>query len=173
MTTYFTSDLHFWHKNILKFSPKHRPFDNIEEMNEALIKEWNKTVKPTDTVYHLGDFCFKGAEATLKIISRLNGTIHWIEGNHDKVITQNAEIASIPYKQIVINKQKIVLCHYPIASWNGMHRGYWMLHGHCHGSYQGEGKILDVGWDNLGKLVSFEELKEFMDKREITHEGHH
>lgn len=173
MTTYFTSDLHFWHRNILKFSPKYRPYETVEEMNEDLIKIWNQTVKSTDTVYHLGDFCFRGAEATNKIIARLNGTIHFIEGNHDKVIVQNAEIPSTPYKQIVINKQKIVLFHFPISSWNGMHRGYWHLHGHCHGNFEGKGKMLDVGWDNLGKLISFEEIKRILDKKEIVHEGHH
>ena len=63
---FYTSDLHFDHLNILKFEPESRPFNTIDEMNEALIKKWNDKVKQDDEVYILGDFCFdnRGDRAT-------------------------------------------------------------------------------------------------------------
>ena len=39
---FFTSDTHFKHANIIKFCE--RPFGSIEEMNEALIANWNRVV---------------------------------------------------------------------------------------------------------------------------------
>ena len=54
MLTYWISDLHFWHANIIKYCS--RPFDNAFQMNEALVENWNAKVKPGDTVFHLGDF---------------------------------------------------------------------------------------------------------------------
>ena len=55
---FFTSDTHFDHKNIIRYC--NRPFSSIEEMNNFLIKRWNATVGPDDTVFHLGDVTFGG-----------------------------------------------------------------------------------------------------------------
>ena len=68
MNTFFISDLHFFHKNIIKYS--NRPFSSVEEMNESLIKEWNYIVKPNDVIYNLGDFCFSDIEKLESILSR-------------------------------------------------------------------------------------------------------
>ena len=54
MSIFFTADTHFCHKNIIK--QEDRPFNSIEEMNETMIKKWNAKVKPTDSIYILGDF---------------------------------------------------------------------------------------------------------------------
>jgi len=82
---YFISDLHFDHKNILKYNAEFRSqWNTIEEMNEGLIKLWNETVSPQDEVYFLGDLTFKmKAQNYINILSRLNGKVHWIFGNHD------------------------------------------------------------------------------------------
>jgi calcineurin-like phosphoesterase family protein len=120
-------------------------------MNETLIKNWNSTVAPKDTVYVLGDLMFstKRSDVT-NLIRRLNGHIHWIWGNHDEKL-KNAEGAAWAgyYKEIKINKQKFVLSHYPMMSWNGQYRGSIMLHGHCHGNLKHDGTklIMDVGVD--------------------------
>lgn len=81
MTTYFTSDQHFGHRNIITYSK--RPFASVEEMTEEIIKRHNDVVKTSDTVIHLGDFALdeRLVEPTLK---RLNGRHHLIAGNHDK-----------------------------------------------------------------------------------------
>lgn len=80
MNTWITSDLHFWHANIIKFC--NRPFATVEEMNEVLISNWNAVVQPEDTVYVVGDFsmAFRPVELYTK---RLNGKKILVAGNHD------------------------------------------------------------------------------------------
>lgn len=166
MTIWFTSDLHFGHKNILKYNPEYRPYSTVEEMTAGLIASWNATVSDTDTVYHLGDFCFRKKSYSDSIISQLRGNIVFIRGNHDQF--------GDPYKEIKVNKQTICLFHYPMMSWNKMHYGSWHLHGHCHGSLKHQtGKLLDVGWDAHGKLLSFDNVKEILDTRAIVVHDHH
>lgn len=80
--TFFTSDTHFGHANIIRFCK--RPFENVEEMNEVLIENWNKVVSDDDTVFHLGDFAFGGSNVWKEIIPRLKGHINLIIGNHDR-----------------------------------------------------------------------------------------
>jgi len=77
---YFTADLHLDHENIIKYTG--RPFKSLEEMNKKLIKNWNSRVKEKDTIFHVGDFCFKGRKAE-HWIEQLNGRIIFIKGNHD------------------------------------------------------------------------------------------
>ena len=78
---YFTSDHHFSHKRVIEFG--HRPFKSLEHMERELIKRWNNKVKPSDTVYILGDFNFKGAIERQKLFNQLNGNKVFIKGNHD------------------------------------------------------------------------------------------
>ena len=64
---YFTSDLHFWHKNAIIYT--NRPFETVEEMNEKLIEYWNKTVHANDEVYILGDVTMVRPGRATEIIS--------------------------------------------------------------------------------------------------------
>lgn len=74
------SDTHWGHENIIKFC--NRPFSNLTEMNEAMVENWNRVVKPQDKVYHLGDVYFgKRGQGYLK---RLNGHKRLVIGNHDE-----------------------------------------------------------------------------------------
>jgi calcineurin-like phosphoesterase family protein len=80
---YFTSDQHFGHANILKYCS--RPFSNIEEMNNALLANWNSVVSPEDLVYVIGDITMSYSKGMMKsIFDRLNGEKVLIKGNHDK-----------------------------------------------------------------------------------------
>lgn len=147
---YFTSDLHFSHKNILDYS--RRPFSSVEEMNEELIKRWNQRVGPDDEGYILGDFSFARREQTINFIYRMNGRKYLIKGNHDKrlrsSVLEHFEWHEY-YHELSYNKTKIVLCHFPFLTWNKSHRGSINLHGHCHGKIPVEKGIrrMDVGVD--------------------------
>lgn len=84
------SDTHLNHKNILTFTDKHsgkpvRPFHSLEEMNETMIDNWNKVVKPGDKVYHLGDVFFGPKEEFQRMWPRLHGKKRLVVGNHDDV----------------------------------------------------------------------------------------
>jgi calcineurin-like phosphoesterase family protein len=80
---FFTSDTHFGHKNIIKYS--NRPFADVSHMNEALIANWNAVVGPLDTVFHLGDVALGPWEDWDKVLTRLNGYKVLVVGNHDRI----------------------------------------------------------------------------------------
>ena len=80
--TYFTSDLHLGHANVLNFCD--RPWDNLDDMHEGLIKRYNSCVRKNDVCYFLGDVGMGNAEQLKSIISRLNGKKILILGNHDR-----------------------------------------------------------------------------------------
>lgn len=175
---YFTSDTHFGHYNIIKHC--NRPWSK-EEHDEKLIETWNSVVGKRDTVYHLGDFAmFKavsGKGDRMKAYRRtrmaLNGKIHLVLGNHDKMSQDTYSCFSDVYpglKEIRVNKQKITLCHYPMRSWNCSVHGAWHLFGHVHGRMENTntGLSLDVGVDVPDweyKPVSFEQIQEKMKKK--------
>ena len=152
---YFTSDLHIGHKNIIKYS--NRPFSSVEEMNEALIANWNKTVKPEDDIWHLGDFFFtKEKQEAIDILNKLNGRKHLIWGNHDKqlkeIVKSNPNIVSSyqDYKELKYNNHLFVLFHYGQRVWNKCHiEGNYSIHlyGHSHGVLPPYNNSVDVGVD--------------------------
>jgi calcineurin-like phosphoesterase family protein len=159
VTIFYTSDSHFYHKNIMKHC--NRPYADVEAMNEDLIKKWNSVVGFQDTVYHLGDFSFRFNEDLRHIFDRLNGLyLHFIDGNHD-----NRRVTELPwntqqqYAEVTDyvdgKKHHVVLMHYPIQEWNGQHHGSIHLHGHIHSTpeYSSCHKIsnrFDVGVDMRG-----------------------
>lgn len=100
---FITSDTHFGHANIIKYC--NRPFKDVDEMDNRLIKNWNERVKKYDQVIHLGDFCFKNSiggkpgEGTTNnfwhYYSKLNGYITLVKGNHDRNNGTNTKITSL------------------------------------------------------------------------------
>lgn len=179
---WFTADLHFGHANMIKFS--NRPWDTAEEMDEGLIANWNSVVKPNDFVYLLGDVAYASAKRMLWLMSRLNGRIGLILGNHDKGIAKGDCAKRFEWienlKEIYIHhegkKQKIILCHYPMLTWNKSHRGSWNLHGHCHGNlpYDSSALRMDVGVDcNDYRPICYEEVQLYMSKKEYVPLDHH
>jgi len=79
MGVYFIADTHFDDENIIRY--ENRPFASSDEMNNALIEKWNRTISDSDEVYVLGDF---GAEKNEeKILGKLNGKKYLVKGNHD------------------------------------------------------------------------------------------
>ena len=133
---YFTSDLHFGHKSILSYDK--RPFSTAKEMDEELIKRWNNKISKKDTVYILGDISWYKKEQTKEILQRLNGKKVLIKGNHDSLkdieYYKDLFVEVVSYKEIKINRTKIILCHFPIMFYNGQHNNSIMLYGHVHNS---------------------------------------
>ena len=144
---FYTSDTHFGHANIIKYSK--RPFASVDEMNEAMVRNWNERVRPDDDVWHLGDFAMGSKEAIPGILDRLMGRKHLIWGNHDSEQTRQLPgwTSSQPYAEIVDSGQKIVLLHYGMRVWNGSHKGVLQFYGHSHGSLPGDSQSQDVGVD--------------------------
>lgn len=142
---FFTSDTHFGHKNVIKFC--NRPFSNVEEMNETLIKNWNDTVGPEDTIFHLGDFAFGGSQLWNDTLKRLNGHKILIIGNHDDKNLRQGYMQyfdSVLYQvKLLIEKRTVYLNHYPFLCYSGSYRteetAVWQLFGHLHSSLNSVG----------------------------------
>ena len=133
MAIFYISDTHFGHKNILKYD--NRPYFTVAEMDADLIKRWNNAVKPTDTVYHLGDFSWLKPAEESEILQQLNGTKILIRGNHDyKPTAEWAEV--LLFAEIVDNGRHVILSHFPIASYKNMTHGYYHRYGHVHNSFE-------------------------------------
>jgi calcineurin-like phosphoesterase family protein len=83
---FFTSDLHWFHDNIIKEDYDNRPFDNMDHMIQTMIENWNNVVKPNDIVFNLGDFILSKSGKIPKVheyLSQLNGHQILVKGNHD------------------------------------------------------------------------------------------
>ena len=185
---YFSSDHHFYHANVIRFCD--RPYKDVEEMNEALVKNWNAVVKPEDTVYYLGDFSMALRPVEL-YTKRLNGRKILIAGNHDWCFPGHKK-SKTPEKAknirekylsegwdhilicdlITIGKELVSLSHFP---WKGDSTdtrfdeyrleddGGWILCGHVHEKWKTKDKMINVGcdvWDY--KPVSIERIKEII-----------
>lgn len=185
---FFTSDLHFGHSNVINFD--NRPFDDVDTMNDTIIKNWNDKIPKDGIVFFMGDFSFKSLKQTQKIFEQLNGQIHWINGNHDrwKVISKIEGIKSIQnmldlkvLDSDVVDtrfngRQSITLCHYPILVWDKHHHGAWHLHGHCHqnlvdtefGNKYYQRKVIDVGTNGHNYTpLSYKDIKDIMNNKTV------
>lgn len=147
---YFIADLHFGHSNIISLC--NRPYNSVEEMDEAFISAWNARVKKkADTVYIVGDLVWEKADP-LKYIQRLNGRKVLITGNHDKKWLAKNDYSEYfdqitPYLEVKSNNLDITLCHYPMLEWKNSRKigskklGY-LIHGHIHNRYCDDYKTL-------------------------------
>jgi calcineurin-like phosphoesterase family protein len=133
MQSWFTSDEHYGHANIIKFC--NRPFANIYEMQETLIDNHNARVKDGDYTYHLGDLFWRTVtiREAQAILDRLNGKHFLILGNHDEVAKQLAGRFEW-VKDCVMTGPKpgVWLSHYAHRSWPNSHKGSYHLFGHTH-----------------------------------------
>ena len=135
---YYISDLHLFHEKAIQYD--HRPFDSMEEMHEAIMKNWNDRVTNGDIVYILGDISLRGKnEELISFVARLKGRKVLIKGNHDDLSDYRyqqlfAEICDYKEIQDSVGQEKhgLILSHYPIFSWKDMGRGKILLYGHTH-----------------------------------------
>jgi calcineurin-like phosphoesterase family protein len=180
MTIWFSADTHLNHFNIIKYC--NRPFKSVEEMDETIINNWNSVISNSDVVYFLGDFCMGDPR---KYLSRLQGKIIFISGDHDKNIidwVENDRILTIlsPHNDEYGNPRIITLCHYAMRSWPKSHYASWHLFGHHHGKLEPYGLSFDVGIDTNNffpyslediekKMKTLKPIVDFR-KKEIDHE---
>lgn len=163
---FFTSDLHFGHKNILKYED--RPFSSIEEMDQKMIENWNKKVGSNDEIYILGDLAFGNKKYVKNLLEKLNGKKYMIRGNHDRYIDK--EEISNEFQWVkdyyLLNHSsgiKLVLFHYPICSCAFMQYGSIHLFGHIHK----DNIVMNKNAYNVGADVNnYEpiELKDILEK---------
>lgn len=158
---WFISDQHYSHKNFLTFTDKNgnkiRPFNNVEEMDELMIKNHNERVKSFDKVYFGGDVVFGGGETLHKIMPRLLGKKRLILGNHDIYGINNY----LPYFEEIYSarilkgkefKKPFVICHYPLHKSNLMTSDGTKLHcvhGHIHQNTVMNGSRYDPQYVNI------------------------
>lgn len=134
---YVISDLHLGHRNIIHYC--RRPFSTAEEMDEVLIRNWNCRVGPGDEVFYLGDLCHgKHAAPALEYLSRLNGRIHVVAGNHDEGIP-----GSVQSLRVHSGTTEFFLVHDP-AQAPGDIPG-WVIHGHHHNNDTGTYPFINAG----------------------------
>ena len=185
---FLVSDTHFGHAGVCRFlredGSKLRPWDDPEEMDEAMVRAWNERVRPNDKVYHLGDVVIN--RRSLTTMSRLNGDKVLIRGNHD--IFRDHEYRQY-FRELrayhVLNG--MILSHIPLHE-DSLGRFGTNIHGHLHagrvkrarGVDAKTGRVLysdeiDVRYHN----VSVEQLPDFAPilfedaLKRITAEGGH
>lgn len=159
---WFTSDQHFGHRNIIKYS--NRPFRDVDHMTTELINRHNSAVAKEDTVWHLGDFALD--EKLVKpLLSKLNGVHHLISGNHDRCHSCHSRSTSAKrryesygfkeiYEQIMLDLPplgEVMLCHMPYEGdsrenlrymeFRPKDEGKLLLHGHVHEKWRFRNRI--------------------------------
>jgi calcineurin-like phosphoesterase family protein len=172
---FFTSDTHFGHANIIRYS--NRPFVDVPAMNEALIENWNAVVRPEDTVYHLGDVALGPWTEWDSILTRLNGYKILLIGNHDRIFkgmsTKQQEKFTEHYERWFdecwdeksINLRdgtRVNLSHFPYEGdshgedryreFRTRDNGQILIHGHTHAEHDKLGIDSRVSWSNKGTL---------------------
>ena len=121
------SDLHFDHKNIIRFC--NRPFSSTGKMNRTLVDNWNRVIDEDDRVYYLGDMTYGRRSRSIDFwLSKLNGEIRFIRGNHDTDTITRAEVIENKFP-IRYKGRELLLMHDPYrpSGWDG-----WIIHGDKH-----------------------------------------
>ncbi len=157
---FFISDTHFGHVNIINFKDKKgdpiRPYSSVEEMDEALIKNWNSVVKPQDKIYHLGDVAIprKG----LDCLARCNGDKVLVRGNHD-IFKLNDYTKYFRDVRGYVTIENYLCSHIPIHP-ESKARFKKNIHGHLHSNNLADDFYINVSVEQINFTpISFEELK--------------
>lgn len=167
MKTWVIGDTHFGHKNIIEYES--RPFQDTDEMDRIIIKNWNKTVSKGDIVYHMGDVSFKGVTLTRAIMNGLNGRKFLIKGNHD--IGSNDKYINIGFEKVydkpIILHDFIIMSHAPLYLRNLS--PFINIHGHIHSkrSPSEDHFNVSVEWINYTPLLLDSILSKYGYKRQL------
>ena len=188
---FFIADTHFGHSNhrggIIKMMARVNPmgqlFSCTEEHDHFLLGQINTRIHPEDELFIIGDFAWdKPGKYRAQIQCR---HVRLVKGNHDKTQACANVFGEIPeimrtkaYSENRTDHIKLFLSHYPNAYWDGSHRGWGHLYGHCHGQREEEldmlfpqRRALDIGVDNVYRVwgyfgpVSEAQVFEYMARR--------
>lgn len=159
MSVWFTSD---WHIGDHRLNILRRPFINEDEMFSKIKDEHNKLVGNDDTVYVLGDACFRKAKHFLPLINEFNGKKILIRGNHDRdtsdeefLLYFNQVVPDGDGLEIECNNINFYLTHYPTTT----KQDIFNLVGHVHDSWRFLPNMINVGVDvNHFRPVSADEI---------------
>ena len=188
---WFTSDTHFGHARIAEFCPQRvetfsmKGPNDIQKMNEMMVKAWNEQVAPDDEVIHLGDLAMGQIETSLSYVSRLNGRITLVLGNHDRphpIMSKSPEkrarwheaYTDAGIDRLVMDWHwdfdgiPVTLSHFPYTGdhddqdryteWRPVDHGRVLVHGHVHDMWQRNGRMINVGMDAWGRLLHESEI---------------
>lgn len=156
-------------------------------MDHTLIQNWNKVINPNDIVFHLGDFAFADKSKWRQLLNSLNGIKYLVLGNHDRIddVPKECFISVEDMIQLSIKDGELegystfIMTHYPLATWAGINKGIFNIHGHIHSTpdLSGTGFDIciaknapwnqyDIGMDRNNFIpISYEELKIIFTKR--------
>ena len=197
---WFISDLHLGHDKPFILNP--RGYANI---NEAYDKTFDalKVIGPNDIVFNLGDAVVGAGINSIELARRLINipckTHYFVWGNHNSGLNRiyeeernkqyfadDVEIYPITpigtnfmfvgnYLEVNIDGIYVTLSHFPIASWNHISKGGYMIHGHCHRNLKDDLtlKRLDIGWDWKTRPIGWEEIKTELQNRKTISVDHH
>lgn len=180
---FFISDTHFGHDWMINFN--NRPYVDSEEMDSAMIENWNRTVPAEGLVFVLGDIGDTDQKRIIEVFNQLHGEKILIRGNHENIYHEESlqsifsEIYDLLYVRIQDDiddkSQDIVLCHYPMFDWDNYFQGSWQLFGHLHTRELPEFKTLksklfaeqyDVGVENNNyRPISYYEVKKIINQQ--------
>jgi calcineurin-like phosphoesterase family protein len=177
------------HRNVITYC--NRPYKDVDEMNEAMVAHWNKTVGKKDIIYILGDFSLNPKVAT-RFAEILNGYKILISGNHDATFVKHKKHKKMIQKYLdngfdevyqnkiitLKNGMNVRLSHLPYRTEEALQYdtryidyrphddGMFLLHGHLHGRYRKMGRLLDVGIDAHQKILSEDEVIKFLESNQ-------
>lgn len=190
MTTWYTADLHLGHANIITYC--NRPFSTVDEMNDAIIENWNNQVAVDDVVWILGDVCMGQLAHSIARVDEMNGRMTLIPGNHDPVWSGSPEARREKWLEEYEDRFQIVgrnlwgvrlargwtdvdMSHFPFVGhdhrdfdeYRPIDEGQWLLHGHVHDLYRQRGRQINVGLDAWGgKLVHEDQIRALIEAGE-------
>jgi calcineurin-like phosphoesterase family protein len=185
---WFISDIHVDHTNVLHLS--NRPFKNIQEMEQTIVANINKVVRPNDVLILVGDVSLGKKESWVRFLASLVcKNVILIIGNHDRWASIPKDMLLFAAEQMTLRMhgRLFVVSHYPYrcsawrAFWKRLHpsvlrpkrprdNGLWLLHGHDHRATRlvpYHPRMLSVGCDaNEYKPISGEEIVRIVQMQE-------
>jgi len=199
---WFVSDLHLGHDKPFILNP--RKYQNINEAYQHTHEMIQEYVGPNDILFNLGDMVIGAKDNSLSYAQRIVHYPckhqYFIWGNHNAGIQQmyddcrshlglladDVEIYPLDYPnspftflghyaEVTIDGIRVVLTHYPIASWNGISKGAYHIHGHCHRNLKEDLALnrLDVGWEWKRRPVEWNEIVRELSPRKTIYPDHH